>query len=205
MPGRLFLTRSKEAFTAATDLPMPDGYQPRHNIAHQQSLMVWRDGQAKLEEMRWGISPVGRVNARGRPVVETLVNIRSETFAEKSAFEGMKRAVVPVDGWYEWTGEKRNKSAWRIQRKDGALLWFAALCDCWTAPGGQALWQVATLTTEPNADVAPIHHRMGALLTPDECRQWLTADLAEAQALLRPLPTGLLSIEQATGVDWSGP
>lgn len=109
MPGRLFLTRSKEAFTAATGLPMPDGYQPRHNIAPQQSLMVWRDGQAKLEEMRWGILPVGRVNARGRPVVETLVNIRSETFAEKSAFEGMKRAVVPVDGWYEWTGEKRNK------------------------------------------------------------------------------------------------
>ena len=57
--------------------------------------------------MRWGMIPVGRVNARGRPVMETIVNARSETLFEKTAFQGVARCLVPADGWYEWTGAVR--------------------------------------------------------------------------------------------------
>ena len=51
---------------------------------------MFRDGA--LTRMRWGMIPVGRVNARGRPVMETIVNARSETVFEKSAFQGVGRA-----------------------------------------------------------------------------------------------------------------
>ena len=111
--------------------------------------------------MRWGIIPVGRVNARGRPVMETIINARAETVFDKTAFDGVCRAVVIVDGWYEWTGEKRRKTAWRIFG-DTPLI-FAAITDVWKAPGGKEVKQVATVTCDPNKDIAEIHHRMGVL------------------------------------------
>ena len=155
--------------------------------------------------MRWGIVPVGRVNARGRPVMETIVNARGETVFDKSAFQGTGRAIVPVDGWYEWTGEKRRKTAWRISRKDGSLIFFAAISDVWKAPGGLEVPQVAIVTCPPNAEVAEIHDRMGVILSKDEIEPWLTCDDAAARSLIRPLREGQLDIRPASDIDWSAP
>ena len=155
--------------------------------------------------MRWGLIPVGRTIARGRPVMETIVNARGETVFEKSAFAGVGRAVVPADGWYEWTGTKGRKKAWRITPGDGSPLWFAAICDVWKAPGGREIWQVATVTCPPNADVRDIHDRMGVLLTVDLVPVWLHGTEAQAAALIRPAPDGSLRVDPAGDVDWQGP
>ncbi len=188
-----------ELGVSGADLPaMP----PRHNIAPGQEIVVF-DGALHL--MRWGIVPVGRVNARGRPVMEQIVNARSETVFDKSAFDGVGRAVIPVNGWYEWTGEKRRKTAWRIAPGSGGLLYFAAITDVWTAPGGLEVPQVACVTCAPNADVAPIHHRMGVLLARDDIAVWLGDDLDAAKALMVSWPAGRLDITEAGGVDWTGP
>jgi putative SOS response-associated peptidase YedK len=52
------------------------------------------------------------------------------------------------------------------------------------------------LTTEANADVRPIHSKaMPAILTTaEECDAWLSAPLAGALKLQRPLPDGALQI-----------
>jgi putative SOS response-associated peptidase YedK len=136
--------------------------------------------------------------------METLINIRSETAFAKKAFEGTKRCIVPANGWYEWTGKARRKTAWRIRPNEGGLLGFAALYDVWVAPGGQELCQLATLTTEPSKDVNDIHHRMGALLRRDQFETWLNAGNDEAAGLLKPYPDGRLTVEEAVGVDWNG-
>lgn len=193
MPGRLFLTQD-------AGIGLPD--QPRQNIAPGQEIGVLTACGAR--RMRWGMIPVGRVNARGRPVLETIVNARSETVFEKSAFDGVQRGVVPVDGWYEWTGEGRRKTAWRISRKDEGLIWFAAIWDVWKAPGGTEVAQAATVTCAPNGDLRPIHHRMGVLLNEDQVNLWLTAPLDAARDLMLPYPDGQLRITEATGVDWNG-
>ena len=194
MPGRLFLLRDP----GLPGMPAPD---PRPNIKPGEA--VWTLTAAGPREMRWGMIPVGRVNARGRPVMETIINARSETLFDKSAYAGVQRCAVPVDGWYEWTGETRRKTAWRITRADGALLWFAAIYDIWHAPGGTEVAQVATVTCEPSADVRDIHHRMGVLLTRDQVSIWTGGDQAAAAALMRPFPDGRLSVEPATDVDLS--
>lgn len=179
------------------------GSEPaRRNIAPGQDIVVY-DGA--LRHMRWGIVPVGRVNARGRPVMEQIINARSETVFDKSAFEGVARAVIPVNGWYEWTGEKRRKTAWRIAPKKGGLLYFAAITDLWTAPGGMEVPQVAAVTCAPNTDVAVIHHRMGVLLERDMLDVWMGDDLEAAKALMVPWPEGRLTIDEVTDVDWDGP
>ena len=198
MPGRLFLTRDLRQ-----DWPDPPEDIPRRNMAPGEELSVLT--ATGFRRMRWGLIPVGRINARGRPVMETIVNARSETVFDKSAFEGVGRAVVPVDGWYEWTGETRRKTAWRITRKDGGLLLFAAITDTWTAPGGREVPQVATVTCAPSADVRDIHHRMGVLLEKHQIAQWLEGSEAEAKALMQPYPDGRLAVEEATGVDWTAP
>ena len=174
----------------------------RANIAPGQEIVVY-DGS--LRRMRWGIVPVGRVNARGRPVMEQIINARSETVFDKTAFDGVGRAVIPVNGWYEWTGEKRRKTAWRIAPKAGGFLFFAAITDVWTAPGGLEVPQVAAVTCAPNADVAPIHHRMGVLLAPDQLGVWMGDDLTAAKALMVPWPAGRLAITEAADVNWDGP
>ncbi|WP_172298904.1 SOS response-associated peptidase [Pseudoruegeria sp. HB172150] len=205
MPGRLFLTASLDDvaafFGADAGAVTPD--PPRYNIAPGQQVYVCRPDRT-LTTMRWGMIPVGRVNARGRPVMETIVNARSETVFSKSAFEGVTRALVPASGWYEWTGEKRRKTAWRIAPADGGLLAFAAIFDIWKGPGGIELPQIATVTCEPSGDVKDIHDRMGVLLKPDQFENWLTGDTEAVKTLMQPYPDGSLTVTEATGVDWSG-
>jgi putative SOS response-associated peptidase YedK len=203
MPGRLFLTTPHEDIAAWVGVPPGKGQEdpPRRNIQPGQDVTcLTADG---FQRMRWGIIPVGRVNARGRPVMETIINARSETVFDKSAFSGTGRAVVIVDGWYEWTGEKRRKTAWRIHG-DTPLV-FAAITDTWSAPGGQLIHQCATVTCPPNADVAPIHHRMGVLLDKADIGLWLTGQVDQLADLMKPWPEGRLHIEEAQDVDWNAP
>lgn len=204
MPGRFFLTRPLSEIAKALSVSGDIAAQPpRHNIQPGQEMVVLTE--AGLRPMRWGMIPVGRVNARGRPVMETIINARSETVFDKTAFEGVGRAVVPVDGWYEWTGEKRRKTAWRIVSNDGLPLYFAAITDRWKAPGGLQVDQFAAVTCAPNTDLEPIHHRMGVLLKPEDVQTWLTGSEEQAKDLACPWPNGLLHIEEAGDIDWSGP
>ena len=204
MPGRFFMTSPVAELAAALDVaPGSVSNEPaRRNIQPGQEVIVY-DGT--LKRMRWGIIPVGRKNARGRPVMETIINARSETVFDKSAFDGVGRAVIPVNGWYEWTGETRRKTVWAIRPRNETFLYFAAIMDIWAAPGGMEVPQVAAVTCEPNADVRDIHHRMGVLLDPVDIQNWLGGDIIKAKALMRPWPDGRLVVSKADEVDWSGP
>lgn len=205
MPGRVFLTDPPEQIASALGVPAGPvaDEPPRYNIAPgQQVVALSREG---LTRMRWGMIPVGRKNARGRPVMETIINARSETVFDKSAFAGVDRAVLPVNGWYEWTGEKRRKTAWRISPKGGGLLYFAAITDVWTAPGGQQVRQLAAVTCAPSADVRDIHHRMAVILAPDDIATWITAPQDDAARLMVPWPDGRLDVQPADDVNWQAP
>ncbi|MEM6324839.1 MAG: SOS response-associated peptidase family protein [Pseudomonadota bacterium] len=79
MPGRLFLTTPLDAIAqhfGATPTVPPS--PPRFNVAPGQDVFVCTAAR-EIVTMRWGMIPVGRVNARGRPVMETIINARSET------------------------------------------------------------------------------------------------------------------------------
>lgn len=202
MPGRLFQTAPLSEVAGVLGVQTSLQEPPRANIAPGQEVVVF-DGT--FRRMRWGIVPVGRVNARGRPVMEQIINARSETVFDKSAFAGVARAVIPVQGWYEWTGERRRKTAWTIRDKTRPFLFFAAITDVWVAPGGMEVPQVAAVTCAPSADVVDIHHRMGVLLDLENVEVWLNGSEAEARDLMVPWPEGRLEVRETEGVDWNGP
>ena len=52
-----------------------------------------------------------------------------------------------------------------------------------------------TLTTEPGADVAPIHNRQMVIFERADWSAWLDLTRPEAE-LLRPLPAGSLTVEK---------
>jgi len=87
----------------------------------------------------------------------------------------------------------------------GRFLYFAAITDVWSAPGGMMVLQVAAVTCTSSKGVAAIHHRMGVLLEPGNIGAWMGDDLDEAKALMVPWPDGRLDISPAGDVDRNGP
>ena len=173
---------------------------PRYNIAPSQPLLAVRqrdDGSRQADTLRWGLIPSW---AKDPAIGHRLINARSETAADKPSFRAAfrrRRCLVPADGFYEWAVlPDADKQPWYFHPADRRPFAFAGLWERWQQPGGEAVESCTLLTTSANAVVAPVHHRMPVILSPQHYHQWLDcrqADPVVLQALMRPLPDRLLS------------
>lgn len=160
----------------------------RFNVAPGTEILALRAGDrprtARAFSPRWGFRPAPSVG-EGSPA---LVNARAETLAEKPAFREAfrrRRCLVPATGFYEWERRGPARLPWLFRRADAAPFAFAALWEPAAADEPAAI----IVTTAPNALMAPIHHRMPALLTSaPACRAWLDQHATEDElaALLVP-------------------
>lgn len=137
-------------------------------------------GTAELVDMRFGFPPP----APKRPPV---INFRSEGRRfSNGATSG--RALVPVSGFYEFTGDRYPKTRWILRAADQPFLALAAI---WRAGAGGAPDAFSLLTAEPGPDVAPYHDRGVLPLAPEDWADWLF-DRRPAGDLLKPPPAGTL-------------
>ena len=121
---------------------------------------------------------------------ERLINARSETAAQKPAFQdafSQRRCIVPADGFYEWTARNRGHVPHCFRRRDGEMLAIAGLYDSWVAPGGGIIESCTLLTLEANAVVRPVHGRMPVLLRPEDFDAWLDPEETDPRKLSRLL------------------
>ncbi len=174
--------------------PLPN-LQARYNIAPTQQAPVLRmdSGARVLTSLRWGLVPAWAKALDDGPL---LINTRSETVAEKPSFRAAfqaRRCLIPADGFYEWQPVGKAKQAWHIHRPDGGPFAFAGLWERWESPDGGTVESFAIVTTDANATLAPIHHRMPVILPPDAFGTWLGSDPAAAGVLMRPLPDDALA------------
>lgn len=202
MPGRAFLEAGAaevaDHFAAgalpAGDAGPPSDLQPGRTVL----AVVSRDGSRRLAPMRWGLIPMGRTNARGRPVLDSIVHARGETVFTKPAFAGLRRCLVPVSGWYEWTRDVRRRTWWSLSVPGQPLLAFAAIWDSWRPPGGGPKQRsLATVTCAPSAEVARLHDRMPVIVEPGGYALWLGEAPGDPASLLRPLADGRIAVAAA--------
>lgn len=161
------------------------------------------DGAAHrhLEAFEWGLLPAW---AKDRKSGYKMINARAETIATKPAFKGVfrkHRCIVPMDGFYEWRGEKGARTPFYIHRADGEPLAVAGLWSAWRPPGSarEAPWvhTASVVTTEANQLVSALHDRMPVILPKAMWDTWLdpTNDRIEIlAALLVPAPEELLEM-----------
>jgi putative SOS response-associated peptidase YedK len=193
MCGRFILVSNPEAVAALFGYAERPNFPPRFNVAPGQPVGVVRaeNGAARFALLRWGLLPAWAKDARAfRP----LVNLRSEGVAERGGFRAAferRRCLVPADGWYEWqaTGGKK-KRPFLVRPADGGLLALAGIWEHHLAPDGSEIETLAVLTTDASAALGGIHHRMPAVIRPEDFALWLdpASDVALAAALLRPAP-----------------
>ena len=147
--------------------------EPRDSIRPTDPAVVilGREGVTELLQLRWGFP-----RDRGGPVI----NFRSE-----GRRFGAGRCLIPVDGFYEFTGERAPKSKWLFEAAHGELLGVAGLVreDRFTL-----------LTMAPGADVAPYHDRQIVILPRDQWAAWLGPP--EVQPPIPVLPAGALKVTQ---------
>mgnify|MGYP002544822356 CR=1 FL=1 len=140
-------------------------------------VLVSRGEKIVGEFQQWGLP-----GFRGK---QQIINARAETVTEKPMFRrsiAFQRCVIPATGFYEWDADKR-RYLFRMPAR--TELYMAALYGVF---GGEARYCI--LTTQANASVAPVHHRMPLVLRAQEVRPWLE-DEQTARRLLHETPPEL--------------
>ena len=162
----------------------------------------------ELIRMRWGFPPPPNVG--GRPVTN-IRNTASNWW--KPWLKPENHCLVLATSFCEYADApdpqtKRKTPYWFALSDERPLFCFAGIWRPWKGTRGPKADPVegdhllySFLTCEPNSVVAPVHAKaMPVMLTmQDEWTEWLSAPVAAALKLQRPLPDEMLGIV-ATGV-----
>ncbi len=200
MCGRFALTVTPELLKKVFGYEELPNFPPLTNISPTQPVVtITQDHQKRhFQLMRWGFIPSWVKDPADFPL---LFNARSETVSEKPAFRTAirhRRCLIPASGFYEWLNDGKVKVPFLIAMKDRSPLALAGIWETYSGGDGSEIDTVAIITTSANAEVAPLHNRMPAIISPPDFSLWLDSsapNLMEALSLLRPAPDGLLEIE----------
>jgi len=147
--------------------------------------------------LRWGLVPIW---AKEMKFGARCINARAETLASTPAFRlayRKRRCLVPLNAFFEWTGEPGHKIKWRIGLKDEPLFALAGLWEWWKDPASQLGVETYTIvTTRANDLLAPIHDRMPVVIAERDYDRWLDAD-DPATDLLEPFADEALQVARA--------
>lgn len=138
-------------------------------------------GGVSLTPMKWGFAPA-------RPKAGPLINFRSE-----GRRFGQGRCLAPASAFFEFTGDRYPKTRWRFTATGED--WFC-MAGIWRPAAGDWPESFTLLTTEPGADVAPIHNRQVVVLARQDWARWLDP-LADPAPLLVAAPPGSLQVAKA--------
>ncbi|MBK1635803.1 SOS response-associated peptidase [Rhodovulum adriaticum] len=179
-------------FQAAPVNDLPD--LPDYNICPTTQVLTVTaaGGDRQLRPMRWGFVPHWYKTATDGPL---LINARAETIASKPAFgqaARQRRCIVPASGFYEWQKDAEGtRLPWYVHRSDRMPMAMAAIWQDW-GPEGARQSTCAIVTTQANAGLAHIHHRMPVILEPADWPLWLGEAGHGAARLMRPAGAGVV-------------
>ena len=192
MCGRYTLTVDHSVLAELFEIEPLTELEPRYNIAPTQAVPIVRLDRHFNREwamVRWGLVPSW---AKEVGIASRLINARAETVAEKPSFRAAfksRRCLVPADGFYEWAKAPGGKLPHHIRFSHRGPFAFAGLWERWTRGDAGPVESCTILTTEANALIASLHHRMPVILPKRQYDEWLAGDPRSpeiAEALLVP-------------------
>ncbi len=173
MCGRFTVTLSAEEAKQTTGATMPSAYRARYNAAPGQRLPVLTDATPTQWQLyQWGLVPGW---AKSASVGSRAINARLETVAEKPSFQfafSHQRCVVLADSYYEWLGNGKTKTPYRILLPSKEPFYMAGLWEIWNK-GKQPLYTFTILTRPAEGVAAEVHDRMPILLSLEKGKKWL--------------------------------
>lgn len=154
----------------ATSTVREGEWAPTYNAAPTHFVpVILQDAKGRrLGLMRWGWPQSW--NPRG-----LHVNAIGETAADKPAFAeafAKRRCLVPVTAFYEWHMQGGAKIPYAFRVANEPLFAIAGLWQT-IELNGRKVGAFILLTTPANQLVAPIHHRMAAMMPPGTEDLWL--------------------------------
>ena len=201
MCGRYDLSDNPAAIKAKFKVPVVPAFSPNPDLRPTNTAPVVRRSHESQERevamLRWGLVPIW---AKELKFGARCINARAETLASTPSFRvayRKRRCLVPVNAFFEWTGEPGHKVKWRIGLKDEPLFALAGLWEWWKDPASQQGVETYTIvTTRANDLLAPIHDRMPVVIAERDYDRWLDAD-DPATDLLEPFADEALQVAKA--------
>lgn len=172
-------------------LDVPDG--PKENVppgAHPIVLHRLGDGSDQAHRLHWGYKPPWHKR-------RTEHSARLDSVLEESALWRpliQRRVIIPVDGWYEWTGDRRRPQPWYVSACDEAPIFLAGL-TAWE-PGSETCGESGfAVIVDPAAGgmLGNAHNRRPVCLSAECALAWLDSGLTKEEAmevLAEARPTG---------------
>ncbi|HEX8471969.1 MAG TPA: SOS response-associated peptidase family protein [Brevundimonas sp.] len=148
-------------------------------------VMAGPRGEAIMASLSFGFPPP-------RPKARPVVNLRGEGRVFQNG-DQTGRCLVPMTGFYEFTGSTYPKTRWVFRDPEAPLLCLAAV---WRAGESGAAESFALLTSEPGPDIAPYHDRAVVIAPPKRWADWLAGDVFPAD-MIQPAPSGTVIVSAA--------
>ena len=183
--------------------------QPHFTLANREevtpggpALAVLREGGRDRTALRmlWGITPAWMKTYQS--ATRPLINARCETLDEKPTFKESfqtRRCLIPATAFVELQRGPGGTTPHVISLQDLQPFAMAGLWTQQRTPKGRTIHACLIITTPANEVVQPIHHRMPAILHPQDEAAWLDPKTRTVtlKDMLRPLPSTMMTAKPA--------
>ena len=171
MCGRFSLDTLPKKLMQELDVAYPN-FKTRTQIypTNEVGVVFRANGTNELAQMTWGFE---------RPFTKKpLINFRGYEAWEKRTWSKAlreRRCIVPASGFFEWNENqpKGKRDRYRINPLHDDSLALGGVYEI-NSEIGEMFFAIAT--TDPNKQMAKIHHRMPVILDNDEFNLWFESN-----------------------------
>jgi putative SOS response-associated peptidase YedK len=139
------------------------------------------DDLGAIDMVNWGYRPSWAAE-KGIPAA---INARLEKAATGPYFRSLfksGRAIVPADGWYEWTGAAGKKQPWYIRLKNDRPMFLAAITSFRPDKELREGDGFVIVTAAANGGMVDVHDRRPVVFAQEDAALWMDNDLPAEQA-----------------------